>query len=242
MSDRERHACLAGSACRASVKEDGKKQPAKTEAPDTLCQSCRRSVEYAVEDLPKGYVALRAALGDKSQGMEQMIRSTPTPPIPIDVEKDRIISEIVTALSDAADIVSDALRCDPPTGSEAHRVEACVAMVGPNVDKLVASEAQDSWVWDRSGERRRLSERSGIDVALTLSKLPGQVRGALREGPRNIKVHEPCPDCHFPFLVHEVADLPGVINPVVCPSCKTDWSDHTFGLLGRRMQEDKESA
>jgi hypothetical protein len=235
----DRHECLAGHRCRAPITEDGKKSPAKTAAPDTLCEGCRRGVEYATEDLPGGYVSLRRALGDKSQSSEQMVNGTRNPPIPIDVEKERVLCDIVAALSDAADIVSDALQCDPPGGSEPHRVEACAVMVGPNISKLLAAEPQDVWVWDKSGEKRRLTEQSGVDVALILMRLPSQVRNALREGPRNIKVHEPCPECHFPFLTHEVADTPGVMNPVVCPSCKQDWSDHTFGLLGRRMQEDK---
>lgn len=233
------HRCLARGLCRASVVEDGKKMPAITEAPDTLCPSCTRSVRCAVEDLPRDYVGLHSALGERGTAAGQRVRSTPTPPIPLNVSVEAAMRDISETLDRAAELVSDALHCDPPTGSEARRVDLCSRMVAPHIDKLVAADPEDVWRWDKSGEKQHLAERSGVQFALDLQQLHRTSRRLIGETQPKLRLAIPCPQCSAPFLFEDK-------SKVLCVDCGYDHTEDTFQLLGdiakQQQREDAEMA
>jgi hypothetical protein len=233
------HRCMAQARCRARVQgDDGKKVAAATEKPDTLCEHCTRACRYACEELPRHYVALRLAIGDKLTGNGQFVRSTPTPQTPIDIHKAALVTTIVESLASAADVVSNALHCDPPQGSEAHRVDACSRMVTPNMDKLIAAPAEDTWVWARDGERRRLMVKTGVTLALELRELPALVASALGETTKKLWIDERCPDCGFGRLYQEADSGPGVVNPLVCPKCRT--AIPSLPLFGKILEQERQ--
>ena len=88
------HECLAGQKCRDTRHVDGKQRPAQTEKPDTLCRRCTRSVQSAIQDLPRDYVALHVSLGEASRSAGPRVRSSRTAPLPIDKHKFALMTAI----------------------------------------------------------------------------------------------------------------------------------------------------
>lgn len=232
---------------------DGKKTPATTEAPNTLCRACERSVEHAVESLPRDYVALSQAVGEKGTAAGQKIRSTAARQAPLNVVVVATMQDIAEALDRAAEIVSDYLHCDPPEGGEAHRVSAAALMVSTNITKLLTNKSVEAWEWqldrhcdsrchpDRCNESNHLRyvERTGISFGLRLRKLHTTTASVIGEIDKLLKLSIPCADCATFRPLYQNPDT-GV---VFCKECGRDWTAETFGLLGRvveqRAQEDQ---
>lgn len=164
------HRCLADRACRNAEIRDGAREGAVTTEPDTLCPPCLTYFTKAVGQLPKDWSALRAALGERAPAAGQLIRSTPTPAMPISARKEALMADIVDVADHAADIVSEALHTDrssglrkPPADAEpgsvawnaaedsraepAKTLAAAIRLVEPNVHLLAAAPAQVTLGW-----------------------------------------------------------------------------------------------
>ncbi|GAA2418302.1 hypothetical protein [Mycolicibacterium llatzerense] len=111
------HSCIANTACRAAVIEDGARRPAYTEQPDSLCDGCADGYGDDIRRLPRDYALLRATLGERRRADGAPVHSTPSPVVLIDSTSDRLMTEIVEWARFAADRVSDALNTDLPDGA-----------------------------------------------------------------------------------------------------------------------------
>ncbi len=110
------HSCIANTACRAAVIEDGARRPAYTEQPDSLCDGCADGYGDDIRRLSRDYALLRATLGERRRADGAPVHSTPAPAVLIDSTSDRLMTEIVEWARFAADRVSDALNTDTPDG------------------------------------------------------------------------------------------------------------------------------
>lgn len=247
MSDR--HLCLAGGRCRAIAIVDGKKTPATTEAPDTLCAGCERSVQRAVEYLPRDYVALSQAVGEKGRAVGQKIRLSPARQAPVNIAVVAMMQEIAETLDRAAEIVSEQLSCDPPEGAEAPRVSHAALMVSTNITKLLTTDTVEVWEWqtdthceescnqDRCNESDHLRwvSRTGIEFGLRLRKLHTATANVIGVLDKLLKLSIGCADCadHQPLYQNPET------QSVLCKECGRDWTTETFGLLGRVVEQRK---
>lgn len=247
------HRCLSGPSCVAAeiLIEGNKKsrQPAQTEKPDSLCPSCVRKILRAVEDLPADYVALHVSLGEQTSAGGARVKSTPSPPLPVDVHKYALMEAIVTNLDTAADIVSDALRCDPPSGPVAPRVASTALMVSVHLPKLLEAPEVAVWAWEscdrqrcgrngcQQGEHLRLTDKSGVQFARTLLDLHRRARAAVGETEKLIRLPMPCGQCGEPFCYQKPDS-----NTVFCRSCGSDWTEDLYAFAGQlSKQQQKEN-
>lgn len=244
-----RHLCLAGGRCRAVEIVDGKKTPATTERPDVLCPSCERSIQRAVEMLPRDYVALSQAVGEKGRAVGQKISLSPSRQAPVNIAVVAMMQEIAETLDRAAEIVSDGLSCDPPGGPEAPRVSTAALMVSTNIGKLLTTDQVEVWEWesdshcdptchpDRCSESDHLRwvERTGIQFGMRLRKLHTATAKVIGVLDKLLKLSIACADCadHQPLYQNPETGI------VSCKECARDWTVETFGLLGRVVEQRK---
>ena len=106
------HRCIAASRCRSTTGP----LAALTEQPGTLCEPCLTALANAIKQLPADWEELRRALGERRTTDSAAVKSTPTPAAPINVTRAALMSDIVDRAQSAAEIVSDQLGIDPPTG------------------------------------------------------------------------------------------------------------------------------
>lgn len=242
------HRCAAGRDCRdAETTEDpgGKsvRRGAVIAAESGLCDACVRRVQYAVEDLPADYVALHVSLGEASGVGGMKVNSTPTPAIPIDAHKFAVMTAISENLDRAAEIVSEALNCDPPSGKTAPRLDKAARMVATNLPKLLEAGEVDCWVWERcdsrcgkngcdTGEHLRLSERNGVQIALALREVHRRACGIIGELEKILRIERLCGECGAPRIYQDPTT-----NIVFCRDCGFDWTEEMLGLAGRMIKE-----
>jgi len=249
MSD---HRCSAGRGCRnaETIDELGRKTRAGAviAEPTGLCPACTSNVRNAVEDLPADYVALHISLGETTGSSGAKVSSTPTPPIPIDVNKYSLMTAISENLDRAAEIVSEALNCDPPAGKIAHRLHRAATMVSTNLPKLLDRGDVDLWVWEKcdtrcgekgcpAGEHFRISWRTGTETALILRDLHRRARATVGEFDKVIRIEAPCGECGAPSLQQDPTT--GNVN---CRECGHEWTEQLLGLACRmikRQQQEK---
>jgi hypothetical protein len=265
MSD---HRCLARTQCRASVMEDGKKMPALTECPDTLCPSCLQLVTRSVDEMPELWLALHLSIGDQTRRPNQKVSASRQPPINLNTDVDALKVAMVEWLTAAAARVAEALNVDDPhprnnTDSEHARIVwACTRLLASNADRLVSLPADDVMVWLSSAETGYPGERLYVDEHGIEHPGVGQVEmtGAelglklvdLRRRARNLlalsvhdKVQLPCPYCNEISLTRQHAVYStgygsSEVDRVDCHLCKRDWQySHYQQLCLIWVEEDK---
>lgn len=199
-----------------------------------------------MEDLPRDYVALHISLGESSRGSGGKVSSTPTPAIPIDANKYSLMTAISENLDRAAEIVSDALNCAPPSGNIAQRLDSASRMVATNLTKLLAADDVPLWVWERcdtrcgkngcdAGEHFRLSDRNGIQTALVLRDLHRRARRTVGEFEKVIRIEHPCGECGEPSLQQNPTS-----GAVSCKACGHEWTEQLLGLAGRMIKRQQQ--
>ncbi len=247
-SPENRHVCLAGPKCRNASVVEGKKTPATTEAPDSLCTGCVRSVQRATEYLPRDYVALSQAVGEKARAQGQRVKSSPARQAPLNVAVVAAMQDIAEALDRAAEVVSDGLRCDPPDGHEPTRVSDAAVMVSTNITKLLTTDVVECWEWqndthcepnchpERCDDTQHLRwvERTGIQFGLRLRKLHQSTASVIGVLEKLLKLSIACAHCADYQPLYQYPDS----GTVVCKECGYDWTTETFGLLGKILEQE----
>lgn len=244
----DRHVCLAGTKCRNATVTDGKKIGANTETPDSLCTACTRSVQRATQHLPRDYVALSQAIGERARAQGQRVKASPARQAPLNVAVVAAMQDIAEALDRAAEIVSDTLNCDPPEGHEPSRVSNAAVMVSTNITKLLTTDIIECWEWQSDTrcdptchpEKRcddtqhlRWVERTGIDFGLRLKKLHTATSRVIGVLDKMLKLSIACAICTDYQPLYQDPET----GKVLCKECGRDWSDETFGLLERVLEE-----
>lgn len=246
------HRCVSGRDCRDAETVDdpttGKtlRLGAQIVEASGLCDGCTRRIQLAVEDLPFDYVALHVALGESTQGGGGKVSSTPTPAIPIDANKYSLMTAISENLDRAAEIVSDALNCDPPSGNVAQRLSRASRMVSTNLPKLLAADDVPLWIWEKcdtrcgkngcdAGEHFRLSDRNGIQTAIALRDLHRRARRTVGEFEKVIRIEHPCGECGEPSLQQNPTT-----GAVSCKACGHEWTEQLLGLAGRMIKRQQQ--
>jgi hypothetical protein len=221
MSDQ--HRCLAGKHCRAVTVEDGRRIPAHTETPDTLCEECARGIAWVIDDMAGIWLALHAALGDQTRKPGQKVTASRSAPINLNTDADALKMAIVEWLVGATAPVAAQLNIEDPkprnkSDSEHFRiVQACTRILSAHVDDLLALPSGDVLIWQTSTETEWPGERwydtngsvhgldivemTGVQLALQLAELRHKARTLLNLTNPLDKLSLPCPGCNEYELV-----------------------------------------
>lgn len=221
----DQHRCLAAKHCRAATVEDGRRVPAHTEAPDTLCAACTQGVAWVIDDMAGVWTALHMAIGDQTRRVGQKVTTSRNPPINLNTDADALKTSIVEWLVGAAAIVAAKLNIDDPrprnnTDTEHARVVlACTRILSPHVDDLLTRPADYVMVWSSGAETEapgehhyldtngilhdgvRIDHLSGVQFALQLTELRHKARKLLNLTSSSDKLSLPCPYCNEYELV-----------------------------------------
>lgn len=249
----ELHRCVAGKDCRNAETLDDPKTGRPTRRGATipqqtgLCEPCTRRIQHAIDHLPFDYVSLHISLGETPTNNSNMkVNSTPTPAIPIDQNKFILMTAISDNLDRAAEIVSEQLHCNPPTGKTAQRLDRAAHMVSTNLPKLLDSGDIALWVWEKcdtrcgkngcdAGEHFRISDRNGTQTAIALRDLHLRARRTVGEFQKIIRLEVPCGECGAPALHQNPGN-----GSVFCKDCGHEWTQELLGLAGRMIKQQQE--
>lgn len=244
------HRCLAGSACRAADTHSGERVAALTAEAHALCEACLNHITSCAKQLPTDWKELRAQLGDRAPAKAQtVVRSSPTPAIPVSPSKDALMVEIVELADRAAAIVSEALETEQPDSRHGRRrycgrfapheeptLIASVAMIDPHIDKLAAAPAAPHVIWAKDGEQRELTEMSGVDIALAIVDVHNRIRAELGKTRLRHRYTLPCPRC----AAEQTVGRDDGTSVVDCTSCGASWTDREYKFLVGLIAEEKE--
>jgi hypothetical protein len=258
------HLCLRGRACRATD------PPAIVEAAGTLCPPCLRHLRSVVKQLPEHWLALHANIGDHAPSGDRdrrvRIRSTRTPPSPVNTARDALAAAIVEAADHAAGIISDILRRQPqpkdayvgsrmPPGrrrdstrfrcNEYGWLKTSVRLIEPNLELLVEHRDDDLlWTmqWPEDGgdiTGAELQQVTGLAVIEQLTVLHNRARAELGKQVLRHRYSLPCPRCGG-----EVGRLDGEAIITCAPhlgGCGAAWTEREYkwfvGLVAREEME-----
>lgn len=254
------HECLAGELCRDAViltngaGEEIRRDGASTENEDELCPACRTYISKAVQQLPKDWADLRAALGERARRNGQKVCSSREPAVPISTRKDALMRDIVETAQRAAELVADAINAHPPAGRrlpappaqldkpvdarsvavrsfddtrayDGDLLAACIRMVEPNLDALAGNELSNHYVWNRHDERHETVQLVGVDVAFDLVDLHNQARAELGLTRLRHRYEMPCPNCGAQVGRDDGTTI------VDCKRCNSAWTEREYQFL-----------
>jgi hypothetical protein len=220
----DQHRCLAAKHCRGVTVEDGRRIPAHTEAPDSLCEECARGVQWVIDDMAGIWLALHGAIGDQTRRNGQKVMITRSAPVNLNTDADALKTSIVEWLVGATAPVAALLNIDDPrprnnSDTEHYRiVTACTRILSAHVDDLLALPADDVVVWTSAADTEHPGERgpvadngiptgqdiiklSGIQLALQLTDLRHKARKLLNLTNPIEVLSVPCPHCNEYELV-----------------------------------------
>jgi len=248
VSDSDRHSCLwASTTCAGGTVEDGEAVAAKTAKPDTICESCERSVVRVVEDSPEMWVSLELAIGDRSRRIGERVGGTPSPRINLNVAVEDVQGRLVEALVLAAARVSESLGVDDPqlksraNAEQARVVQACTRLLRPHIGKLLDSPSDATVQWRRTGESHHWVDKSGIDLAADLVRVHRDGRRELGATTPRFRLSMPCPQCASVSLFRRVDKTDdGVRDSVTCDACGISWSHDSYLRLVSIFLEDEQ--
>jgi hypothetical protein len=222
---------------------------------------CYRAVQRTISELPETWVALHAAIGDRTVRPGQKVSGSRAAPINLNTDVDQIKGLITEWLTCAAARVAEKLGADDPQprssadSEHARIVVACCRLIGPNLDKLLESEPEDVLVWLSGRDTKYPGERvyvdgqgvthqgvrvllkSGIDIALELVRLQRQARTLLGVTTPRYRLALPCPHCSALTLTrrHDANH-----DEVSCDSCNKMWTHDHYRRLCLLFLDDQE--
>lgn len=226
------HTCRSGPRCSDRRRDaDGALAAATTDLPNTLCPNCIRTVTHDIADLWTDYLALGRLFADPTlrAPTRSDVRSTPTPPIPLDVHADALMREIAHEVHRAAECITDRWHCDPPGPDSLGR---CIDLVEANVDVLLAVPVHDA-VDYLAGETWTLVTLDGPTIALRLRDLHRRARLTVAVDLGRDRLPLPCPICEESTVGrwHGSPD-------VDCRSCGRIWSDLEYRQMTELLATD----
>lgn len=234
------HLCLAGPRdCRARVAVDngrgGKRYEATgTEKPNTLCHKCTHHTKRAINELPADYKRLNDNIGDIDHNRTgEKVHGTNDLPMPFNGIRDALMRRIAEYLRIAARRITG----DNHEDKRDHQaVTLCAALVANQLDKLLQSPGIPEELWAPGGDRRELTHKTGIDIALKLADLHREANAELEGYKPTNRVQLPygCGACGEPNLYREG-------HTVRCPNeaCRKDWTDPAHQAINKRLADHK---
>lgn len=261
--DEPDHHCIAGRQCRnAEHTEDpetGKpaRRGALTAAPDTLCDTCTRAVENAIDDMTETWIALHVSLGDQSRRPNnQRVTASRNPPINLNTDIDATKAAIVEWLVAATAPIAELIGATDPTPrnhsdtQHAATVLTCTRILKPHIHDLIALPADEVTVWltasetEYPGERKYIDDTGtthhgtdiqtmrGAEIALRLVELRRRARNLLALTNSNDKLALPCPSCaQYELRRRHEYRRSREIDQIDCAACHLTWPYERYRQL-----------
>lgn len=222
------HRCLNGVRCIDRV--DGHAR--ETNGPNAFCPMCLHRSTSMVERLPAQYLRLHHVIGDRHAGIDPGIRrAKPGSTIPLNVHVDTLLGQILDATTMAAEILAETMGMNNPEHYPAEaQVAACVAIIAPNVERLLAVRQADVMFWTRSGEGHGVTSTTGTRIVLGLDKLGARAHFALGMTRARSQRDLPCTRCKAKTVGRWAGS-----DDFDCSTCGSRFPEH--GEHGIRRQD-----
>lgn len=235
------HRCARGEHCqdREPVRDDdgrhtGSWLPRRITVERGLCETCTRTVQYALGHLAGDVVELTMLMLRRANtAMGTLVASTPELRVPIDLGIDALRAEIDSEAVNWAEPTAEALGVDWDTSSMGHtriavRVKRAATLLANAVPTLLALPEQEHSAWQNGEPREDPAEpgvqdtvvRDGVDGALALLDLHRRAWSMAGRTEFVQRIIPPCRHCGLRALVRHDGD-----DFVVCENCReiTPW-------------------
>lgn len=243
--DSEQRLCAQGDYCRGYRIEDNKRLPALT--PRAFCVPCTALIDRHLDEIPELYARLFAELGNKGQGGERVSGSR-TPPVPVRLDIDALMREIVDVLASWDERVRVAAGLSFPGTEPARRrrdgiaVALYVQTLGGHMTTLLGLEGEatrrdipleDVQLGDTgivhvsAGYASVNRDLSGADAGLEILALHRRARAKLAETRLRERLDVPCPGCDALSMER----VSGSDHAAECSLCDRKLDEDAYRLL-----------
>jgi hypothetical protein len=221
-----------------------------------LCETCARTVQYALGHLAGDFVELTMLmLGRQNTAMGTLVASSPELRVPINLWIDALRTDIDNETANWVEPVAEQLAADWDTAAMGHarvgvRVKRAATLLASAVPTLLALPEQEHSAW-QNGEPREDPDdpgvqdtivRDGVDGALALLDLHRRAWSMAGRTEYVQRIIPPCRHCGLRALVRHDGD-----DHVVCENCReiTPWDLIPFMCrvlidCERAMQEERQ--
>lgn len=232
--------------------------------PRAFCRTDTGYIARAIAELPSDYVQLWLRLPRSEQPGEH-ITGSKEPPLPLDVNIEAFLREIVHVLCSWEEAVQRVARLTPHEGDRRQGVMAAAASrtLGAHLDTLLSLQAEtvvryisphrlaqigedallddpDLVWWDTSGDAWIRQPMDGVAAGMELLHLHSRARSTLGLNRGRVRIPEvPCDGegCGMKTLYQPEA-LAGGLEPVVrCSNCPNVYAGPRFDLLMGRVYQ-----
>lgn len=200
--------------------------PRRIDTARGLCDTCTRTVTYALHHLTGDVVELTMLMARPTINMGLLVASSPELPVPIRLGLEALRAEIDSELQAWAEPVAEVLGVDWNTSAMqrsrlAVRVQRAAHLLANAPDVLLALGEQEhpAWadgepVWDHNLGCQDTTIRDGVAGALDLLNLHRRAYAAAGRTKLVHRLPTPCPWCDYLTLIrHNGAD------EVTCENC-----------------------
>ncbi len=226
--------------------------------PRAFCGSDQNLIGRSLAWLPEAYVRLHQMIGETGTGQGEKVTSSRTPKLPINLEVDTLITDMVGLLDEWANRVRevDGLYQVPAEQAEMRRdafiLKAAVATLTPRLNALLAlplapmarymtldEAASLGWVAPlRDEDRHHKPELGGADAGLEILHLHRRARNLLGMNPRHQDLPVPCwnEDCGL-RTVRRWDGAAGLDDEASCTSCGERYTHDRYRLLIQQVAQ-----
>jgi hypothetical protein len=221
--------------------------------PRAFCSTDQMIIGRSLAWLPEAYVRLHQMIGEKGRGQGERVSSSRTPAVPLNLEVDSLITDMVGILDEWANRVRgvDALYQVPPEYAKMRRdapvVEAAVKTLTPRLNALLAlppapmerfltlDQAADLNAWPAppaGGDLQYHPELDGSDAGIEILHLHRRARNLLGLNPRHVDLPVPCWECGLK-TVRRWDGSAGLEDQAECsnPNCRAVYTSDRYVRL-----------
>ena len=208
------HQCVNGKRCNPGA------DPQTTEKPDTLCRQCTTRSRRRIEQLPCQHFQLHAMIADHPP-TDTPTHRQPDSTVPLNTTIDALCEDIHHHTVMAAEIVADSMHSYPRYHHNPSRhIALSVALIAPNLDKLLDAQEIDIMQWNLEGTRHTVTTTTGTHITQHLDHLGALANHTLGQTRARTYRDIPCARCGNT----SVGRWTGAEN-YDCQNCGTQWPE-----------------
>ena len=248
--------CAAGKLCRRTesaldlTTKRMKRIPATVTDTD-LCPDCEHWGRRVIGLLEFDYRRLERSIGERRYVQGDKIKSTPTPPTPLNLGVEALMTATVHLALNIGRVVCERIKLPQKYTRRGGLVEEYTSVVWStrqareHYDTLLAVDPTPVSLWvPRGYEMERgdgfiTKNLSGVDLVLMAVRLHNEVTGELGVGKGRTRLPMPCPHCGGFTLHREIGDDHLHTVTISCVNCpESRWGEAEYDWLKGMLVED----